>query len=527
MNIPVLQCFFYLVSVPLSPSWEVIHALLMNPSTTKMLVQKPAAMLASAFLSGRHIALAFLVVLAIFGMLLEHGYLGARMIFPKLSKPPMTAPSSSLANSLFWLDFAPILAAAAPRCPKPNVIGKAPASFRVPVTASGGVIDRSVDLMNMEDKDVESMRRSHSWLVNQINEKSPALEYKKGTRGIVTTAGGEYFPILLVSLQFLRRTGSKLQVEVFLTNPEEYEEQMCQEVLPALGAKCIILSSIIEQSLLPFEISHYQLKAFAMLFSSFENILFLDADNFPVHPPETLFSSDPFLSHHLVLWPDYWTSTVSPHFYTITGLEQDILENSPTIEAGQILISKRHHAKTLLLAAYYNCYGEYFYHLTTQGGPGEGDKETFSSAALVLDAPFYTIQQPTHSLGDRSGGALLQPHPTDDFEAQTNNNMTIRPMFVHASWPPKLNAMRNIRDQRQWGSEENSKATFEGLDIEPVAWGYMVEMACKEELEFRDWGDYNKTGKDVCGQTKRCFNDMFGRQYADEEAGSMWWADLG
>ena len=163
----------------------------------------------------------------------------------------------------------------------------------------------------------------------------------------------------------------------------------------------------------------------------------------------------------------------------------------------------------------------------TQGGPGEGDKETFSSAALVLGAPLYTVQEPTEALGEIDGGAVLQSHPNDDFKSQTNKNITVRPMFVHASWPAKLNAMRNIRDQRQWGSAESSAEKFEGLDIEPVAWGYMVEMACREGLEFRDWGNYEKTRKDVCGQTRRCFRDMFGWDYNGEQERSMWWAGLG
>jgi alpha 1,2-mannosyltransferase len=478
-----------------------------------------------ASLSGRHLALALLAIFGFLGLLLEYGHLRGQTIFPKLPKPSSTWLSASLGSSQFWIDFAPILAAAAPRCSAPELNGKVSSFVRVSVPGSGTIADRSINVLSLEAKDVDSMRKSHAWFVNQINHEAPALEYEEGSRGIVTSAGGEYFPTLLVSLQFLRRTGSTLPVEVFLATTEEYEPQMCDEVLPALNAKCIIISNIVEQALLPFEISHYQLKAFAMLFSSFESLLFLDADNFPVHPPEQLFESEPFISNHLVLWPDYWTPTVSPLFYTVTGMEEGVLDKRPTIEAGQILVSKAYHAKTLLLSAYYNCYGNYYYHLMTQGGPGEGDKETFSSAALVLNAPFYTVQQPTRPLGDRHGGAVLQPHPTDDYEAKGDDKVPRRPMFVHASWPPKLNAMRNTRSSRQWGSAENSKDLFNGEDIEPIAWGYMVQMACKDGLEFKDWG--NKTEKDVCGQTRKSFMDMFGREYVDEQSEELRWVGIG
>ena len=181
--------------------------------------------------------------------------------------------------------------------------------MRTPTLGSSEVADRSVNVLDMEAGDVESMRTWHAWFVDEINHKTLDLEYQKGTKGIVTSAGGEYFPVLLVSLQSLRRTGSTLPVEVILAGPQDYEEQICEEVLPALNSKCIILSDIIEQSSTRFKIWHYQLKAFAILFSSFENILFLDADDFPIYPPDALFSSEPFISNHLVLWPDYWTPT--------------------------------------------------------------------------------------------------------------------------------------------------------------------------------------------------------------------------
>jgi alpha 1,2-mannosyltransferase len=39
----------------------------------------------------------------------------------------------------------------------------------------------------------------------------------------------------------------------------------------------------------------------AMLLSAFENILYLDADCFPIYNPDILFSKPPFTTHGLVL----------------------------------------------------------------------------------------------------------------------------------------------------------------------------------------------------------------------------------
>jgi alpha 1,2-mannosyltransferase len=368
----------------------------------------------------------------------------------------------------------------------------------------------------MTDDDVQSMRQSHSTFVDLLDSYSPSLEYKKGTKGIVTSAGGSYFPILAISLLMLRRSGSKLPVEVFLNSPEEYEPHICGSVLPTLNAKCIILSDLLQDSDLSFNIKKYQLKIFAIIFSSFESLLFIDADNFPIHPPEELFDTEPFTTNNLILWPDYWTSTVSPYFNNITGLDPEILRNRSTVETGQILVSKPHHTKTLLLTAYYNTYSKYFHTLIAQGGPGEGDKDTFAPAALVLNTTFYTVESPPFNLGIRKNGGSAVIQYDIVLETQCSDSCKPRPFFIHASWPPKLNALKNIESERKWGSEQESKEMFDGMDLEKVVWGYMVEVACGDEFEFMDWGNGNKSETPVCGQTRKSFRDMFKVEYEGE-----------
>ncbi|KAE8446555.1 hypothetical protein EG329_011887 [Mollisiaceae sp. DMI_Dod_QoI] len=313
----------------------------------------------------------------------------------------------------------------------------------------------------------------------------------------------------------------------------------------------------------------------------------------------------------------------------------------------------------LLVAAYYNIFGKWYYVLITQGGPGEGDKDTFIPAALALNESFYVVEKLPEPLGWRgNGAAVLQFGVLDrvacelarreglqttlggnsrddinrskerrngskeskivkaeaDLEIEENTEIESgcdpQPLFLHASWQPKLNALRHIRKFRQLGSEENTVQLF-GYDVEKVTWGYMVEMACEGEiieeeeeeevevatfnfddimsegdreglkrkraetdrlmmgeeqhekdqptskkdsssrhgsnavnergtetrnknkracilaqglnlgkLEFRDWGDGNKSATGVCLQTRTSFKNMFGKEYvfsADEE----------
>ncbi|TGO88900.1 hypothetical protein BPOR_0135g00060 [Botrytis porri] len=91
----------------------------------------------------------------------------------------------------------------------------------------------------------------------------------------------------------------------------------------------------------------------------------------------------------------------------------------------------------------------------TQGGAGEGDKETFSTAALVLGISSYTVSQTPRSLGSRGNGAvILQADPMEDVSSR--GEQIPRPFFIHTSWPPKLNPLHNYQGSRQWGNVERT-----------------------------------------------------------------------
>lgn len=456
--------------------------------------------------------------------------------------PHITSPFHSTKpcpGSNFWKEFAPLLVAGKPKISRQEDEEAVKLTLKAPTQPRfhpGWETSQPKNRLEVSDQDVSALHKSHEIFLSSLcipDEHLPKLEYTPGTRGIVTSAGGDYFPVLLVSLLMLRRTGSNLPVEVLVASEDEYEPLICETVLPALNATCIVLSRILLTSRAHsgLVITGYQLKIFAILFSTFEDLLFLDADNFPVHPPEILFDTKPYTNNNLVLWPDLWTPTFSPHLSSIIGVDAEIMQHRPTIEAGQILVSRKTHAKTLLLAAYYNMFGEFYFPLQTQGGPGQGDKETFAAAALVLNETLYTVaQMPSHLGTPGNGAAVLQADPIADYHlsslVRSENDTSIAeptskppPFFIHAGWPPKLNALHNFRSERQFGSEENSKALF-GEDVEPIVWGYMVEMACEGMLEFESWGGGNKSDTGVCGQTRRSFRRMFGREY--ERGGGDW-----
>ncbi|TVY33426.1 Alpha-1,2-mannosyltransferase [Lachnellula occidentalis] len=426
-------------------------------------------------------------------------------------------PATFESDGGFWPSFAPLLAAAAPRVEAPEVTEQVFTRHR---PDPGSDYERQGNVLQWSDSAVASMKGAHEWFLTQMRSNPPKLQYTLNTRGIVTSGGGKYFPVLLVSLRMLRRTGSTLPVEIFLRNRDEYEELACEVLFKDLGAKCVILSEFVGTSKIQFNFEHYQIKSFGLLFSSFEEILFLDADNFPVYKPDDLFEAEVYKQRGMVLWPDYWQCTSSPYFNQVTGLDENALQDRPTIETGQMLVDKKKHADTLSLAGYYNAYGDkYFYRLLSQGGAGEGDKETFAAAALVLNNSFYTMsERPRPFGGGGEGPPVLQSNLAEDWLVSLENPNrdgkapAATPFFVHASWPPKLNPKYIQRSERMWGPGVESEKTF-GEDLELTVWSIMVDMACEDNVQFADWGDKEhgglEEGVSICDQTLKNFQDMF------------------
>lgn len=282
--------------------------------------------------------------------------------------------------------------------------------------------------LNVTSRQTLIMKKAHVGFVQALEEDEAmhllaahhSANATTSAQGIVTVGGGSYFPPLLVSLRLLRRTGTTLPVEVFLPK-EEYEPELCERVLPGLDAACRTFDH------LDGRISRYQYKVFAVLLSSFAEVLWLDADNFPLHDVAPLFSSAPFQTTGLVTWPDLWQTSVSPAYYEIAARPPTPVSARASTESGQLLVSKEKHWKTLLLAAYYNYYGpDYYYPLLCQARAGAGDKETFLPAAEAMGLPFYDVKAPAQSLGhfrnktNRADGlyrfALVQGDPVRDYE---------------------------------------------------------------------------------------------------------------
>ncbi|KAI5949150.1 hypothetical protein KGF57_004748 [Candida theae] len=348
------------------------------------------------------------------------------------------------------------------------------------------------NVLDISEKTFEEMKASHTRYVNEripqlLNEgvetfgkmvsSDPDWDIYKGSSGYVLVGGGRFSWLSYLVIKQIRATGARLPIELFLATEDDYEKNFCEHILRTYNARCNVFDKKLAQDLSDrFSIGGYQYKMLALLSSRFENVLYLDSDNFPTKNVDYIFDSELYKKNNLILWPDAWARTTNPMFYDIAGvdvkenklrystydikqaggkenlrpLSEYTFENSrfhdfegtlpdPTSETGMFVVNKTSHLKTLLLCLYYNVFGpHYYYPILTQGSAGEGDKETFIAAAHVLNEPWHqTLKQfqwtGYNSKASNSFTSKALAH-FDPVQASTDVK-DVDVIFMHLSYP--------------------------------------------------------------------------------------------
>lgn len=290
--------------------------------------------------------------------------------------------------------------------------------------------------LHLDEDQINMLSKKHAKFVETIKSwkfsESDIDKLFPEDSGIVTVGGSKYSVISLTMLETLRNRGSTLPVEVIIPPGDEGDDEYCDSVLPKLGARCVYMSQRLPKEVAKgVTIERYQNKIIGLLLSSFKNVMYVDADCLPLKSLDTVFDSPAYSKHGLILWPDIWKRFTAPSFYKIANIPLNLnkrvrfgpddlspvsryepssepssvrmlkkvplhdLEGTvpdPTTESGQMIINKAKHLPSLLLSAYYNIHGDWYYKLLSQGTSGEGDKETIIAAAHALKLPYYQVK---------------------------------------------------------------------------------------------------------------------------------------
>ncbi|KAH9185116.1 hypothetical protein AeNC1_012904, partial [Aphanomyces euteiches] len=119
------------------------------------------------------------------------------------------------------------------------------------------------------------------------------------SRGIVMSLYPEALPSGYAAIRRLRAVGCTLPIEIWII---QEELTATHPVLYYLTSKFNAIVRYIEDK----SARKFYVKPYCIYHSMFDQVLFLDADNFAARDPTYLFSHPAFEATGAMFWPDYW-----------------------------------------------------------------------------------------------------------------------------------------------------------------------------------------------------------------------------
>jgi hypothetical protein len=288
-------------------------------------------------------------------------------------------------------------------------------------------------------------REAHLLLAQRwIADMPPYPAGRFAGRGAVICGGGNYEAGAYVACCMLRHVGWRHPIQVWHRGPAEPLSQRVRR-LPSV--------EVVDLEAHPVRAARrimggWESKMFAVLNCPFEEVLYLDADAYPICDPEICF--DPLHNPHgIVTWPDGPAGDHAPQWASY-GLEPD---GQTAINGGHYVLTKRQAWPVLQLAQHYDDHSDYYYCQNPQcvdDVGGFGDQDQFRAALHKLRASSHRYTQRPLACAFES---YLQAGPHG------------RPLFVHRH-NNKFALPGQFQDPPRWHPGN--------LPMEATAWSYFL-----------------------------------------------------
>jgi hypothetical protein len=324
-------------------------------------------------------------------------------------------------------------------------------------------------------------REAHLLLVERfLADLPPYLEGRFAGRGAVICGGGAYEPGAYVACRMLRHVGWTHPIQVWHRGAAEPVSVRLRN-LPGV--------EVVDTEAHPARpdrrtMGGWQSKIFAVTHCPFEEVLFLDADCYPIADPNECFTAENN-PHGIVVWPDG-----PPNDLSLQWATYDLTPDGKAgINGGHYVFTKRKAWRVLQLAGHYDNHSDYYYCLTPfcRGDLGGfGDQDQVRAALRRLGAPSHRYTDRPLALAFDS---YLQAGPHG------------RLMFVHRHHN-KFALPGYFEGQPRWHGG--------GLPLEAVAWRYFLDWV----LEPTDLPTFPE---EVPGSLTRAECDLWSRSCRDRE----------
>jgi len=199
-------------------------------------------------------------------------------------------------------------------------------------------------------------------------------------RGIIITAGGPFVPSAYVGVRLLRRQGVELPIEIWHAGEDE---------IPDWARRAYAPWGVTLHDVMPFcpdrplsEMRGWPIKPAALKHSTLREILFLDADCFPLRNLEFLFDSPEYRDTRALFWPDnqFHKMIEGASIWPLTGLDY---RGDTEFETGIFLVDKSDCWDELCLGEWLNAHSSFWYNHVL------GDKDTFYLAWRKLGRRYF------------------------------------------------------------------------------------------------------------------------------------------
>jgi hypothetical protein len=234
---------------------------------------------------------------------------------------------------------------------------------------------------------------------------SGARLFRPGSRGIVFSGGAKHVQLVSRTAELLCRTAAASGVKplpIELWHNSEIKDSVCASLWKHNGVACRNLHDFV-----PFMDTstggssvgqHFQNKVAALVLSSFEQVLMIDADSVPQKDPRHLFDAAQFKETGQLFWSDFWgshtngfsTTSKAAGSWAFVGVQPYPGQEQ---ESGQLLVDKSRVWRELNLALHLNL-RDYMTRNKDFGDLVYGDKDLFRLSWLFLRTPFFMSSQP-------------------------------------------------------------------------------------------------------------------------------------
>ena len=205
------------------------------------------------------------------------------------------------------------------------------------------------------------------------------VRYEGAGRGIATMARGvDFVASAWVMIRLWRSLGCSLPVEVWVME-DRARLPLIEEAFAPFGVEVRHLDLPVDPN--AERSSLFAAKPEVLVRSRFREVLWLDADSFPVRDPGFLFEDAAYLGTGAVFWPEPegYVSTL-PEAWRMFGVERD-LETSE-VQGGELLVNKARVSSALHLTRWCNQQYAVTYRVLS------GDKDIYRLAFRKMETPY-------------------------------------------------------------------------------------------------------------------------------------------